>query len=78
HIGEPALQEHAIQEPIYDISEQEKRVLQLMLSGMKAKDIADQLYNSVNTLNKHKTNIRNKLKPPSNRELLSFAVKNNI
>ena len=78
HIGEPVLQEHALQEPIYDISEQEKKVLQLMLSGMKAKDIADQLYISVNTLNNHKTNIRNKLKLHSNRELLSFAVKNNI
>jgi DNA-binding NarL/FixJ family response regulator len=62
----------------YDISEQEMKVLQMMISGMKTKDIANKLYISVNTLNNHKTNIRNKLKLHSNRDLLLFALRNNI
>lgn len=65
-------------EKVHDLTEQELKVLQMMLSGMKAKDIADKLYISVNTLHNHKTNIRNKLKLHSNRELLVFALKNNI
>jgi len=71
HAGEVSEKEH-------DLSEQEMKVLQLMLSGLTAKDIAGKLYISVNTLHNHKTNIKNKLKLHSNRELLVFALKHNI
>lgn len=56
------------------LTKQEKRILKLLISGMSTAAIAKELFLSINTINNHKTNIRNKLNLSSNRQLVFYAM----
>lgn len=60
----------------YDLSNQERKVLYMIAKGMSPKEITEQLFITIHTLNNHKTRIRNKLNLSSNRDLVFFAVRN--
>ncbi len=56
------------------LTSQEKKILRLLVSGKNAYEIAEQLFLSINTINNHKTKIRNKLHLKSNRQLIFYAM----
>jgi DNA-binding CsgD family transcriptional regulator/PAS domain-containing protein len=56
------------------ISKQEKKVLQLIAQGYTSKQIAEQLFISLHTVNTHRRNILEKTKSKNTRELVSRAV----
>jgi DNA-binding NarL/FixJ family response regulator len=58
------------------LTKKERKILQLLLGGKKTSEIAAELFLSVNTINNHKTKIRNKLQLTSNRDLLFYAMNN--
>jgi DNA-binding NarL/FixJ family response regulator len=60
------------------LTKQERKILQLLKGGKKASEIASELFLSINTINNHKTKIRNKLQLSSNRDLLFFALNNRL
>jgi DNA-binding NarL/FixJ family response regulator len=60
----------------YDLSNQERKVLQMLGTGLTPKEITEKLFITIHTLNNHKTKIRNKLNLRSNRELIFFALRN--
>lgn len=63
----------------YDkLSVREKEIFMLFAHGKSTKEISDQLFISVKTVNTHKQNILVKLKLTSNTELVKFALKNGL
>ena len=56
------------------LTKQEKRLMKLLLTGKNTSEIAKELFISINTINNHKTNIRNKLRLASNRQLVFYAM----
>lgn len=60
------------------LSEREIEVLKLIADGKSYKEIADQLFISDKTVEKHKRNIRQKLKLNNTIELVKYAIKNNL
>lgn len=60
------------------ISEREKEIILLLVSGKRPKEIADTLHISPNTVNTHKKNIYKKLGVNSSFELGQFAFKNSF
>jgi len=61
-----------------EFTEREREIILLCRDGLAAKQIADRLFISVNTVNNHKTNIFRKLNINSTIEMLKYAVKYNI
>lgn len=59
---------------IEDLTESEKRVLELVASGMKRKDIAKQLFLSERTISNHLQNIFEKLQVSSTIEAVTKAI----
>lgn len=59
---------------IEDLTEGEKRVLELVASGMKRKDIAKQLFLSERTISNHLQNIFEKLQVSSTIEAVTKAI----
>jgi len=60
----------------YDLlSEREQQVFRLVVEGKSAKEIADLLFLSPKTIEKHSSNIMNKLDVHSRFELLKYAIK---
>ncbi|HCM27610.1 MAG: hypothetical protein A2Z99_14455 [Treponema sp. GWB1_62_6] len=59
----------------YDISRRENEVLLLLIDGKSYKEICDQLFLSLNTVKKHVSNIYQKIKVNSKRELLNAILK---
>ena len=57
-----------------NLTRQEKNILKLLMSGKSTCEIAGELFLSINTINNHKTNIRNKLNLTSNRQLIFYAM----
>jgi DNA-binding NarL/FixJ family response regulator len=63
----------------YDkLSGREKEIFMLFAQGKSTKEISDQLFISVKTVNTHKQNILVKLKLTSNTELVKYALKNGL
>jgi len=60
------------------LSEREKEIFMLFARGKSTREISDQLFISVKTVNTHKQNILSKLKLNSNTELVKFALKNGL
>jgi DNA-binding CsgD family transcriptional regulator len=56
-----------------DITKREKQVLALVAKGYRSKEIAEQLFISVNTVNNHRRNIMNKLNASNSTEAVSMA-----
>ena len=60
------------------LSEREMEVLQHMSQGLSNKQIADELYISIRTVETHKHNLMKKLNIYSTAELVIYAIQNNI
>lgn len=60
------------------LSEQEKRVMQLIVNGLIEKQIADTLHISKHTVHSHKKNILKKLNLHTNADLVRFVYENNL
>ncbi len=58
------------------LSDREIEVLTLIANGVANKDIAEQLFISVRTVDAHRNNILQKLKLGSTAELVKYAIKN--
>lgn len=64
--------------PQKDLSAREMEVLKLFAEGMSNRDIAEQLFISVRTVETHKNNIMKKINLKTTVDLVKFAIKNNI
>jgi len=60
------------------LTDREIELLQLIVNGITNKEIADQLFISQRTVEKHKSNIISKLEMKSVVDLVKFAIKNKI
>ncbi|RYU97059.1 LuxR C-terminal-related transcriptional regulator [Emticicia agri] len=60
------------------LSEQEKRVMQLIVNGLIEKQIADTLNISKHTVHSHKKNILKKLNLHTNADLVRFVYENSL
>ena len=60
------------------LTDRELELLQLIVEGETNKEIADKLFISQRTVEKHKSNIINKLEMKSIVDLVKFAIKNKI
>lgn len=60
------------------LSEREKEVLRLIVKDLSNKEIADQLYISVRTVDTHKQNLLSKTGTNSTAGLVVFAIKNEL
>ncbi len=60
-----------------DLTKREKEIITLFALGMSNKEIADNLFISIRTVESHKNNIMNKLELKSTVDLVKFALKNN-
>ncbi len=60
------------------LSEREKEVIRLFGESCTNKEIADNLFISVRTVESHKTNIMKKINLKTTVDLVKFAIKNNI
>lgn len=56
----------------------EKEIIRLYLQGKKTDEIADMLYKSIHTVHTHKRNAYQKLGIHSERELFTYAQRNNL
>lgn len=61
-----------------DITKREYEVLELVAQGRSTKEVAEELFISVKTVETHKTHILEKLGLKNTAELVRFAIKNNI
>lgn len=61
-----------------DLSNREMEVLKLFAEGFSNRQIADQLFISVRTVETHKNNIMKKINLKTTVDLVKFAIKNNI
>lgn len=55
--------------PLHNLTNREKEIVHYIVDGKKSKEIAEQLYISVKTVNKHRSNILGKLGISSSNEL---------
>jgi two-component system response regulator NreC len=60
------------------LSKRERGILKLIGEGHKNKDIAEQLYISVNTVEKHRSNIMEKLNFHSTAALVAYAIEKGL
>lgn len=61
-----------------NITKREKEVLQLLSEGMKAREIAKQLFLSPYTINDHRKNIMTKLDAKNTANLISISFCNGL
>ena len=59
-----------------DLSDSERKILKLISENRSSKDIADQLFISIRTVENHRMNICNKLRLHGSNGLLKFAIEN--
>lgn len=60
------------------LTKREKEVLALVASGKSNKEVADELFISIRTVETHKTNIQDKLGIRNNAELVKYAIKKGL
>jgi len=65
-------------ERVWDLTPRELQILRLIVNGKAAKDIADLLGISVNTVSAHRTRIGRTLKCRNNAELVAFAIRHGL
>lgn len=63
---------------IAHLSEQERRIIRLIINGLEEKEIAESLFISKHTVHTHKKNILRKLNIHTNADLVKFAYENNL
>ncbi len=68
----------ASHQPVSELSEREKEVLQLFVEGSSIKEIAKQLYISPKTVESHKANIMEKLGTRNLVEMVKYALKEGL
>lgn len=65
-------------QPLYDLTEREMEVLNLVVQGQSNRQIADTMVISVATVKAHISSILSKLQVTSRAEAIAFAVKNKL
>lgn len=65
-------------DPLERLSKRERQVLKLAAKGQTNKDIADAIFVSVKTVEKHKTNLKKKLALRSSLELAAFCLEHGL
>lgn len=60
------------------LTEREKAIVRLLEKGMASKEIAEELGNSVNTVNAHRSNMMRKLGCKNTLELVSYVLRNDL
>jgi NarL family two-component system response regulator LiaR len=65
-------------QPLFDLTEREREVLNLVVQGNSNQQIADALVISVATVKAHISNILSKLQVSSRAEAISFAIKHKL
>ncbi|WP_372771947.1 response regulator [Mangrovibacterium sp.] len=65
-------------EPQYGLSEREIEILILICQGLSNQEIADQLYISKRTVDKHRANILEKSECKNTAQLVMYAIKNQL
>ena len=63
---------------ISSLSDQEKRVIRLIINGLEEKQIAEELFISKHTVHTHKKNILKKLNLHTNADLVKFFYENRV
>ncbi|MEQ9168007.1 MAG: response regulator transcription factor [Fulvivirga sp.] len=64
--------------PKFDLSSRELEVLELIANGFTTRQIADQLYLSIHTINSHRKNILKKLSITSPAHLAAFSIESGL
>ncbi len=64
--------------PVFDLTEREREVLNLVVQGNSNQQIAEALVISITTVKAHISNILSKLQVASRTEAIAFAVKNKL
>lgn len=65
-------------DPLERLSKRERQVLKLAAKGKTNKDVAEAIFVSVKTVEKHKTNLKKKLGLRSSLELAAFCLENGL
>jgi len=65
-------------QPLFDLTEREREVLNLVVQGCSNQQIADALIISLATVKAHISNILSKLQVSSRAEAIAFAIKNKL
>jgi NarL family two-component system response regulator LiaR len=65
-------------QPLFDLTEREREVLNLVVQGYSNQQIADALIISLATVKAHISNILSKLQVSSRAEAIAFAIKNKL
>jgi NarL family two-component system response regulator LiaR len=65
-------------QPLYDLTEREREVLNLVVQGNSNQQIADTLVISITTVKAHISNILSKLQVSSRAEASAYAIKNKL
>jgi NarL family two-component system response regulator LiaR len=66
------------EQPLYDLTEREKEVLNLVVQGQSNQQIADALVISIATVKAHVSNILSKLQVSSRAEAIAYAIKHKL
>jgi DNA-binding NarL/FixJ family response regulator len=61
-----------------DLTGREKEVLRLITDGFKNREIADKLFISIKTVDKHRANLLQKLNARNTAELVKYAIQKNL
>ncbi len=61
-----------------ELTRRETEILQLVMDGLPTKQIADRLFISVRTVDKHRSNIMEKFNVHSTVELINYAIRNKL
>jgi NarL family two-component system response regulator LiaR len=66
------------EQPLYDLTEREKEVLDLVVQGLSNQQIANALVISIATVKAHVSNILSKLQVSSRAEAIAYAIKHKL
>ncbi len=70
-------QKRTIDDPL-ELTEREKEILKLIVDGLSNKEIADQLFISVRTVDTHRRNIMDKIEAKNTAELVRKAIEDKL
>ncbi|MFC2107022.1 response regulator [Bacteroidota bacterium] len=78
YVAKAKSQDEDDEKGINALSKREQEVLKLFVEGKSNKEIADELFISIRTVESHKNHIMTKLELNTNVDLIKFAIKNQI